>query len=174
MTPINPNCKLNQPKTTYLALGDWSNDGHGKHENHYYNVNYPISAIQQAYKNSCEALGIQFHDGDDFRNPENTDYVTDQIFTEYENDTLRPHEIKILKDAGLITEDFMKTYYLEETPDHRIIFGDTESVATLIMRFIAYSMPADFTYTKHTENPIEPINGDWCDLNIQFGYGIFD
>ena len=48
-----------------------------------------------------------------------------------------------------------------------------EDVADIIMRFIATSMPEDFTY-KHCQAYPEPLNGWWNgELDCQFGYGIY-
>ena len=42
------------------------------------------------------------------------------------------------------------------------------------MQFIALSMPEDFKY-EFFEIESDPINGWWNnELNVQFGYGLFD
>lgn len=172
MTPINPYYKLDKLQFVHLTIGDWSEDGHGHYEKHHYEVNYPAESIQQAYKNSCEELGIQFNHNENYMGTE-PKTVYDQILTEYGNNTLRPNEIKILRDANILTDQFLEYRNLVETDDHHIILTETKDVADIIMKFISYSMPNDFFYRYH-QIESTPINGWWDDLNVQFGYGIFD
>lgn len=44
-----------------LTLGDWSGDGHARHEDFFLLSNYDIHRIHSAYKESCKRTGIIFH-----------------------------------------------------------------------------------------------------------------
>jgi hypothetical protein len=50
----------------YLVLGDWSNDGHGKHDKYLLESNVDVSVIQQAYKDSCKLTGVSFNHNEDY------------------------------------------------------------------------------------------------------------
>lgn len=178
MTPIDSSLKLETPVLAHLTLGDWPEDGHRQHERFYYYVNYPVASIQQAYKNSCERLGIQFNHGQNYMEPGSRKAAMNQVFTEYRQNGIRPHERKILEDAGILTDTFLDAHGLEnltDEPDDRHLFiTDVKDCADLIMEFIAYSMPRDFVYTDKEWEPSEPVNEGRGSLNIQFGYGLFE
>lgn len=164
--------KLDQNILTFLTIGDWSNDGHNMSDKIYYHVNYPVEDIRQAYKDSCRKTGVQFNHNANYTGVGSPNCY-DQILTEYSNNSIRPHENKILREHNVITDTWLSERKLEETEDHYICMTEPKDVADLIMRFISISMPKDFTYTETTVNAT-PINGWWNDqLNCQFGYGIY-
>lgn len=151
-----------------LTLGDWSGDGHEEYREFLFDCNYDIHKIRQAYKDSCKKLGISFN--------HNTDYTElglhfrdeRQIWTEYEDGNISEFAFNILKTAGCLDN----IDYYEE--DGECFIEECSECASLIMNFIALSMPSDFEYKPVEEVKYEAINGWWNDeLNEQFGYGLF-
>lgn len=151
-----------------LTLGDWSEDGHGCYNEYIYNVNYPVYQIRQAYKDSCERLNIRFH------HINNSNDGVSEIWTGYDENTIKKKEMDILMKHGIVTDDMITESWEEEGSDNRWYPFDTDTAAEIIMRFIAHSMPDDFAYKLQKTPNITPINGWWtAELNHQFGYGLF-
>lgn len=170
---ISKEQKLKKPILAHLTIGDWSGDGHEDFDKVYYEVNYPVKAIRQAYKDSCHTTKLQFHNGKDYKN--NTDeYQLDQALTEYMQNYLKPEEVRILETYGVLNQGFLEQRHLELTNEHCLFLSQPKDVAEILMRFIALSLPDDFTW-KESLRHSEPING-WHTpkLNHQFGYGIYD
>lgn len=139
-----------------LTLGDWSDDGHGKYEEFYIKSNYDVHKVRQAYKDSCKKTGLSFNHNEDYTGLNLGYGSTRQIWTEYESRELSEDAIEILRKFGI--DDY---------------FDDTDDAASLMMKFIALSMPEDFEYEFFCIEA-EPINGWWNnELNVQFGYGLF-
>ena len=154
-----------------LILGDWSGDGHGCSKDVFFDCNYDIHVIRQAYKDSCQKLGITFNYisdytglniGYDYNNPR-------LIWTEYCNYTITDFAFEILKKENC----FSNIEYEKDEESGLYYIPDMEDCAKLIMNFIALSMPKDFSYNV-VDMDYEPINGLWNkELNVQFGYGLF-
>ena len=152
-----------------LALGDWSEDGHGISEDFLFECNYDVHKIRQAYKDSCRKLGVTFNDNEDCTGL-GLGYGSDrQVWTEYREDGISRTAFEILNEAGCFNE----IDYYEDRGEYCL--KEDEDCAKLIMNFIALSMPEDFTYKLIEQQDYECINGYWNDeLNCQFGYGLFD
>ena len=166
--------EASKPSIVRLVLGDWSDDGHGKHKEILYKSNYPIDKIQQAYKDSCKLTGVQFNHNEDYTGGLCSGYGSwRQIFTEYESSSIRPEAIEALRNHGLNPADYCEEIYTDEDfeSDNSMPFY-TDSAAELIMAFIALSMPKDWEYKK-ADIKADAINGWWGNLNVQFGYGLF-
>lgn len=152
-----------------LALGDWSEDGHGISEDFLFECNYDVHKIRQAYKDSCRKLGVTFNYNEDYTELGLKYGSERQVWTEYRDDGITRTAFEILNEAGCFDEiDYYEDrdkYYLEYHKD----------CAKLIMNFIALSLPEDFAYKLIERQDYECINGYWNDeLNHQFGYGLFD
>lgn len=161
-------------KTLYhveLTIGDWSEDGHGEYDRVPYVANYPVSGIRQAYKDSCRLTGVQFNHNENYMDP-SAGNVYGQILTEYGDNYIHKDAVKILREYGVITDGFLERQELKEDGSG-ICMVMPEDVADIIMRFIALSMPKDFSWSR-VEVDYEPVNG-WGnrELNCQFGYGIY-
>lgn len=153
--------KLDKMIQTSIVIGDWSNDGHGKSEEFYYMVNYSLSDIRKAYKNSCEKTKVFFHDNQDTYNRVKNDEITCE-FCKYEQSVMSEKAFQTLKHYGLLDYADCEEQAVETEED----------LANLIMNFIALSMPKDFVFVI-CKRP-EPINGYWNkELNEQFGYGLY-
>lgn len=151
-----------------LTLGDWSKDGHGQYREFLFDCNYDVHKIRQAYKDSCKKLGISFNHNSDYTELGLRFRDERQIWTEYEDENISEFAFNVLKTEGCLDN----IDYHEEDGEY-FIEGYSEC-ATLIMNFIALSMPNDFEYKLVEKEDYEPINGWWNDeLNEQFGYGMF-
>lgn len=156
-----------------IVIGDWSEDGHEESEEFGLLSNYDVSKLRKAYKKSCKLTGLTFNHNEDYTGLLEGKYGSwRQLFTEYESCEIEPEACKILEEYGLIKKDDW-----DEENDGGICMPDPEDCADLIMRFIALSMPKDFVYSFADIGlqKATPINGYWNkELNVQFGYGLFD
>ena len=157
-----------------LTLGDWSEDGHRIHEDFYFDCNYDVHKIRQAYKDTCKKLGVVF-DVDDciYMDLEKISIFDDRaIWTNYEENDISTDVFNILKNAGVLKGVNYEIRLNKSSGKERYFIESVNDCATVVMNFIAISMPDDFTYTLIDP---EPINGYWNDeLNDMFGYGLFD
>lgn len=159
-----------------VVIGDWSDDGHGKSDKFVFKGNYPVETLRQAYKDSCKLTGVQFNHNQDYTGIEidkNLPYQMRwgeedkrRVCTEYGNNFIDMFAYNILKEFGLDVEGC----------DEEI---DIERFVEILLSFIKLSLP-DFQYEeapyKRSElKEIPPLNGYWNkDLNVQFGYGLYD
>lgn len=160
----------------YLAMGDWSMDGHYIREHFYYNTNYPVRDMQEAYKRSCKRFGIAFHYGlgeADYTGKELTCTSGRLIWVEDESNYIREEAYIVLKENGCLEGIDLRV--MESFGDKYYFVDDISKCADIIMRFIGLSMPEDFTFVKTQRiETAEPINGYWNkNLNVQFGYGLY-
>jgi hypothetical protein len=150
-----------------ITIGDWSEDGHCKSERYGLISNYDVETIQEAYKKSCKLTQISFCRVDEFDFGGNNDEDWRYICVEYGDDKIEPMAIAILNQYNLL-----KSLNIDSTNElyHPSIF------ASLIMQFISLSMPMDFRwkFSKINLDEAKAINGWWnTNLNVQFGYGLF-
>lgn len=147
-----------------LVLGDWYQDGNCVSYDNTYDINYPVERLAEAYKTSCRKYGIQFN----HPTPEN-DYIGyaaeygkgledwRYVWCRYGDDVIDATVYVILEQVGILTEDDVSRhngdYYVEDA-------------AGLVMRFIALSMPADFTYKPAV---VPSLNAA---LHADIGYGL--
>lgn len=158
-----------------LALGDWSEDGHGISKDVLVECNCNnVADIQNAYKASCKKLGVQFNVNEDYTGKKFPCRDPHLIWTDWQEDDMSDIAYSILNDAGCfngidIEENDDGRYYIESIEGCVL-----EEHAKVIMNFIALSMPEDFNYQIIKEN-YPYINGHWNNnLNVGFGYGLFD
>jgi hypothetical protein len=154
---------------TYLiSIGDWSADGHEQCRYFTFKTDIPLKELQDAYRKSCQTSGLAFdHDTFGYDDPNN-------ICCEYEEYQIGAYHLMMLERAfgnlPLALED-------DEKADGACL--EPEEFAELILWFCKQSLPS-FTYTafkeksnrSKTEQPA--FNGWWGDLNVQFGYGLFE
>lgn len=157
-----------------LALGDWSEDGHGISKDILVDCNCNnVVDIQNAYKESCKKLGIQFDDDKDYSEKGYKYHDPHLIWTDYQDNDMSAIAYDILNKAGCfdgidIEEDDDGRYHIESIKGCVL-----EEHAKVIMNFIALSMPENFSYQIVKED-YPYINGHWDgNLNIGFGYGLF-
>ena len=156
-----------------LTLGDWSKDGHGIHKAFYFDCNYDVYKIRQAYKDSCKKLGIMFsiNGTRDSYTGLNLSYGDDRsIWVDYDDYWISETAFDILNEAGCF-KDIL--YGRDNFDEEGYSIEDIGDCVKLIMNFIAISMPDDFSYKLVKD--CESINGYHNDeLNDTFGYGLFE
>lgn len=150
----------------YLVLGDPSNDGHGKVSKILLSSNCSVEEIRQAYKDSCRKTSISFNNGDDYTGinryyPEDEKY---QIAVSYGEYKLSKECIDIITNFGY---DFDKSL-IEEGSLYETSFTD------LWIWFVKLSLPNTAILIREKEKDKIPTVNDYPDLNVQFGYGLYD
>ena len=158
-----------------IPIGDWSKDGHNQCEIFDIEANHPVEEIRQAYKDSCKLTGISFNHNQDYTglnlpydHPESEDR---QICTEYESGNISKLAEDILRKHGLDVRDGYD--YYEKHQDEEVNIDGCEHFIEILMKFIKLSLP-DMEY-KIVKNDVPFLNGFWNkDLNVQFGYGLFN
>ena len=67
-----------------IPIGDWSEDGHGKHDDYVVTSNKPVEAVREAHYRILAATGVNLSD----------------ICNEYGEDYVKPETVKQLKALG--------------------------------------------------------------------------
>lgn len=128
-----------------ITLGDWLGKGHDIKEDFLYDCNRPAAEIAAAYGMSREKYGVRF-DG----------FTKDDpfaVWTSYGESGMSPEARGALERAGLL-DGGDEPWRMRDRAD-------------LVMRFIALSMPAGFTYEPVV---VPSLNGL---LRADIGYGLF-
>lgn len=149
-----------------LTLGDWSEDGHERHDNYNYISNYPVNIIRQAYKDSCRKTGLTFNDREDYTGLGLPYESPRKVWVEDMDCEISEEAYNILMSHGIDAAE----YY--EDDEMNVI--ETVDAARLVMDFIGLSMPKDWSY-KLVEDDFEPING--CsngEFDGRIGYGLYE
>lgn len=162
----------------YLVLGDWSDDGHGKHDKILLESNVSVKDIQEAYKASCKLTGVSFNHNEDYTETDRDWREADRfrIACEYEDSMLSPFVFGILAKYGL-TKEMLKEW--EPNGYDELEEGGVglcvESFIELWIWFVKLSLPSVAVIKVVEEKDDIPcINGYWNDnLNVQFGYGLY-
>lgn len=139
-----------------VNVGDWSNDGHGKHKVILIESTEPNDKVQVAFKTAGQRIGVigsgRFLIADDF-----------------EDCCLHLNHAKVLKDVGVAFEDIVHNEGTDEEPYYVFDCG-SESMVHLVMRIAQTEL--DFDY-KIISDEIPNFNGYWGNNNISIGYGLF-
>lgn len=163
----------------YLNVGDWSGDGHEKHDRILVESNLPVAEVQQAYKDSCKLTGVQLNGNEDYTGIKR-DWMTArevQLLTEYEESKITPKQFEVLQKHGLKSEMIAKWNGeddAEETAEGGYYIYGVDAYVKFWIWFTSLSNKK----LKITEIPddknIPNINGYWDkNLNAGFGYGIY-
>lgn len=158
-----------------IPVGDWSDDGHGKCDVYHFVCNYPVEDCRRAYIESCKKTGVQFHHGAHTFPYDRTNALNGiTICTEYEDYRISQNVLDILSAHGLDVIGFINridTFYVEEDEDG-IVAPGSDIFACLIMEFIGLSLNG-LRYELQKRPTV--LNGFWNEeLNVQFGYGLYD
>jgi len=159
----------------YVVIGDWSGDGHDRSEKFLFMSNKTVEEMQQAYKDSCKLTGIQFNHNENYTDHKNGYGNWWQVCTEYEDGTIKKDALEVLKEHGCKPELFMDSYD-DDDDDDDFTYLDPEGIARLIVWFIGLSLPDDYYWEfNETKDDIPCLNGYLNkDLNVQFGYGLYN
>lgn len=161
-----------------LQIGDWSEDGHSKHDDVIFTTNKTALEIRQAYWDSCINTGVAFHHSDmqtmDAYNGISKDLdcskIKHRILCEYGESYINKNVVDIFTGYGMSQDDIFEDYSDDEG---NLSVFDQNTFSKLIFWFISLSLEG-FEYSI-VEDGLEVINGDWDkDLNVQFGYGIYE
>ncbi len=149
-------------KYTYkIAIGDWSGDGHGKHDDFTFESSHHQDEIIKAYKEACKKSGIYMH-GHSFRNP-------DVILADYEDNTISKDQIEKLEAIGIDFKSLDLDDYVEE--DNELWCGPDDCAKIFLA--MAKTQLAGFEY-RFVEDKIPYINGYWSKtFNESIGYGCY-
>lgn len=158
-----------------VPIGDWSGDGHRQCDIFTVECNYGVEEVRQAYKDSCFKTNIQFNrvGGKDHC------YISmplsavlheldeREIATDYE-DSRVPYTCSV----ALLEKGIDLDKYTDVDDLGRYIPG-TEEFLCLLFEFIKITLP-DLEW-KFCDDELEYLNGFWNkDLNVQFGYGLYN
>jgi hypothetical protein len=157
-----------------LVIGDWSDDGHCMSDEVKVRVNRTVLEVQETYKKACLVTGVEFNHNEDF-----TDRSRDwkkrrlfQVCTSYQDSLshMTPQVMDALEEHGIdrqFLNDIKQGGYIVE-------------FVKLWFRFCQIVDPAlewneDFSTQQEGTAPTPVINGYWNpNLNVQFGYGLYD
>ena len=155
-----------------ITIGDWSDDGHGVSEQFVYDSNKTVKEIQDAYKASCKLTGLQFNHNANYTGLKEHDGYGSfrHICTEYEECEISEEALEILTEHGIVIN------FLEKE-DSLVLYEDT--FLQLLIDFIKLSLPdlelVEAAFKKSELKNIPAVNGWWNkDLNVQFGYGLYE
>lgn len=162
-----------QGKEAYHAVqADYSEDGYGVHEPVIYETNYDVAAIAEGYKKSCKKYGIQFNRGDnDFTGlglkcwDKRALWSNPSMGANWLDEKM--HDL--LTHTGVVPEEDMMPSLLSEGKYLANYDSESDEYANAIMRFIALSMPDDFTYKIQEPENIPCLNDT---LGVNLGYGL--
>lgn len=158
-----------------ITIGDWSQDGHNQYDESVFESNKTVEEIQDAYKASCKLTGIQFNHNEDYTGLKLGYRSPFLICTEYEDSKISAEALEILKKHN-VTVFIDDDNGDDEDPEYYL---DQDSFLQLLIDFIKISLP-DWTleeaaFKKSELRTIPAVNGWWNgNLNVQFGYGLFN
>jgi hypothetical protein len=133
-----------------LTIGDWSGDGHEKTEIIFLETNRSSKEIDELYKKSASLTGIEFK----------------KLFKDYEEYSLNKDVIEAFQKHGINISNCLEEYEIEEFEESPEEFGF--SVDSAVKLFIEYLKLSD------SELIINVVNDQTEELNIRFGYGLFE
>ena len=158
----------------YLVLGDWSDDGHGKTNKVLLLANKTVKEIQDAYKASCKLTGMSFNHNEDYTGL-NRDYSTAKkytIVTEYDDSFINNTCKEICLRFGFNEEQFDTENKLMARFDWHLHAANFVPFWTW---FVKLSLPDLEIDVSSRPDDYPCINGYWSkELNVQFGYGIYN
>lgn len=132
-----------------LSLGDWSGDGHGRHEDMRIKSNYSVEEVREMYFNAVEKSGVNF---------------CEEFCAEYEECTIPENKAQMLPfSIENYSELYKESYYM-----------DTDSLTKLFLDWIKYYNP-EFEYEIIPPEPMLHFYGfDEKHRYIpSLGYGLF-
>ena len=152
----------------HLHLGDWSEDGHGHHEQVLVKVNKSVEEVRKAYHDSCDKTGVSFHN-------EYPKRRESQLYfgCNYADVELTPEIREVFTRFGCP--------YLEWFDDDDL-FDDVQDehgrawFAMIWLWFTSLSLSDMEWEIIPPDGTIPSINGGYSDdsLHESFGYGLWD
>jgi hypothetical protein len=146
-----------------LAIGDWSDDGHGKCDHFRYETSHDREQIIAAYKETANAAGVSVCDFRGFRGI--------VVCADYEDDLIPEDALAGLAEIGITRDDLLDTDAIVGDDEEGDLSACPEGLAELFMMMVTKSLP-DFTYSECKKD--DCINGYWQDdFNCSIGYGAY-
>lgn len=142
-----------------IHIGDWSKDGHNQSESFIIESTKPNNEVQQAFKDAGTKIGVISEGA----------YPRFLIADEYEDYRLPNNYAEALTDAGVEIDDLVYNDGTDKEPDY--MFEEPHALAVLIMRIAQTELQFEF---KFVDDEVPNFNGYWGDLNMSFGYGLFN
>jgi hypothetical protein len=132
-----------------LRIGDYSGDGHEKSETFYFLSNRTSSEIKEIIEKSNQLTGIDF----------------EHLFSDYEQYNLTEEEISTLEEKGIDFSKVIKYFYDSFTKERDEYGFSTDDAVNLFMEYLKLS---------DSELIINLTNDDYQEIDISFGYGLFE
>ena len=164
---------------TYIVLGDWSDDGHGKYDKILCDITGDLKSAKLNFIKACQNFKVSFDVNDEYLNVtsdwgNSNDY---RIACEY-GDRYLP---VIAYERFLSNSTFPKKF--NKNSDNYTTFWnndyglclDKKSIIEIIFWLVS-TVDNSFSGTIIDNKDTIPVfNGYWDkDLNIQIGYGLYD
>jgi hypothetical protein len=147
-----------------IPIGDWSDDGHGKHEDYIIESNKPVEVVRELYFQACDKIGFSL-DGS-----YNKTELTPQA--DYDDYSFTKETLQALLDFGVkLDQDTIDYITEQESTD------GTELLCDIVLRFIETQDETLKLVRKDEEDyPMFQFYGfDEKERHIgYFGYGLFD
>jgi len=159
-------------RTGTIAIGDWSDDGHGKSQELIVKMigeDVSNARLSKAYKEAVNSIGVDI----------------EELFGDYEKSDISFEDLKKICDSGYriytydnyddgaiqtwrIFEDIPEDWYVDGAKDDDLI-----SAGHMLMYYLGYGI-AGFNY-KFAKDEKSYIIGHWADDAplSSFGYGFF-
>lgn len=116
-------------------LGDVYGDGHGGYEIMHLVANYPAEEIDKAYKKFVLKTGLDF---------------TRDVCSEYEERYISEENLAILKEAGVVDDDYIKDYLIWDDDDPTY-YLDLDTFIEIFEKIIRTELPDFKTVTRDLE-----------------------
>ena len=147
-----------------IPIGDWSNDGHGKHKDYLIESNKPVEVVRELYFQACDKIGFSL-DGS-YKKTSLTPQAS------YEDYTFSRETLQALLDFGVkLDQDTIEYIREQESTD------GTELLCDIILAFIKTQDPElELTRIEEQNFPMFQFYGfDKHKRHIgYFGYGLFN
>lgn len=143
-----------------ITLWDWSSDWHCHSSDYYFDSNYSNEELQEAYKNSCKIIGVQFNHTEDFTWKELWYWDEALIWTEYEDSWLSDFARESLRKAW-IDEKYLVDYF------------SSDKAIDLLIEFLKISLPSLTLTVWKKSDEAKNFNWWWWDLNIWIWYWLY-
>lgn len=143
--------------TYRIAIGDWSNDGHGQKDMYTVRTSHNMKDIVAAYRKSVKKSGVALDN--------NTKGAKHRVCVEYEDSTVNAECVQLLTKLG-VNWDFRDSLFSEDGS----LSVTPEDVAHLFMEMVKTQIP-EFAYEFAEEPPVINASDSFRD---HIGYGCYN
>jgi len=144
-----------------IPIGDWSGDGHGKHEDYLVESSLPVEEVRELYFQACEKIGFSL-DG----SHKQTEFTP---CAEYQESNFNEDTIQKLLEFGVEISDEDQDGWIED-------YIETEQFCDLVLKFIK-TQDKDLILERVPEEDFPMLQFYGFDKKQRhigyFGYGIF-